>query len=109
MTTLDPTARDVIAAFIPHLPNELSGRVLAELDTHGYAIVKRPGPVHLCDRDAAWLAEGGDLQIDSDRRGGIALAYRDSTGEVWGPWTADQARALAAALLAAADHQENNQ
>lgn len=99
-------ARDVIAAHIPLLPQELARRAVDALTDAGYAIVHLPKPVHLCDRDAAWMAEDDALQIDFDRRGGIAMAYIDSGGEVWGPWTADQARQIAAALLAAADHAE---
>lgn len=110
------SAQDVIADAIYR---ELNGKygdfgfydspaaVVDALAAAGYAVVKLPGPDHLCDRDAAWLAEDDDLQIDFDRRGGIAMAYcDDSSGEVWGPWTADQARQVGAALLAAAAHAE---
>lgn len=115
------TAQGVIAAKISEyvvriagihwpIPDDQAQFLAAEcadaLTAAGYAIVHLPKPVHMCDRDAAWMAEDDDLQIDFDRRGGIAMAYIDSGGEVWGPWTVDQARQIAAALLAAAAHAE---
>ncbi|MCH5645133.1 hypothetical protein [Gordonia sp. ABSL49_1] len=80
--------------------------VLDALRSNGFEVVELPEPIHRCPRDAAWMTKDEALQVDSDRRSGIALSYLDVDIPVYGPWSAVEARDLAAALLAAARHAE---
>lgn len=93
---------------LPGDPGEQWDRLHAAhvLDTFprlGWAIVKLPEPDHRCDRDSAWITPGDEYyQVDYDRRTGVYVSDRTTTtGQVFGPVTQSEGRAIAAALLAA--------
>ncbi|UTN92986.1 hypothetical protein SEA_FINKLE_72 [Gordonia phage Finkle] len=77
--------------------------VLDALTAAGFAVVKLPEPDHRCDRDSAWITPGDEYyQVDYDRRTGVYVSDRTTTtGQVFGPVTPSEGRAIAAALLAA--------
>ncbi|WP_353107908.1 hypothetical protein [Gordonia sp. (in: high G+C Gram-positive bacteria)] len=72
---------------------------LEALAAAGYAVVKLPDAVHRCDRDVAWICDD-EIQVDYDTRDGIWMSWPDGT-QVFGPWPADRALDVGAALIAA--------
>lgn len=97
------SAQDVVKRFLPPLSGNLGDqqaqRLLDGLAAAGYAVVKLPEPVHRCDRDVAWISDD-EIQVDYDTRDGVRMSWPDGT-QVFGPWPADRALAVGAALIAA--------
>lgn len=110
------TARDVIADTLaedegrPTVHRHYNGAeaVLDALTAAGFAVVKLPEAVHVCDRDAAWITPDGEVyQVDFDCRNGIWVSDRTTTtGQTFGPVWIPRAREVAEALLAAVVHAE---
>lgn len=109
MTTTDPTAHDVLTGILAlaggpsaAIPAAVD-HILDALTAAGYAVVHLPEPDQV-GADTAWINERQGLaEVHLPRPGRIEA---DTDGAWLIPNTA---RALAAALLAAADHQEKNQ